>query len=205
MDFRATDFKSLMFNVYDLPEETNIIKRFPILNKIKIFKKDLGALIPINWVLTYIFITFDRRSPLHSITDLMERRHNGALLAHFTYQKDGKFNTEVEAMLYGKNPDVNKMIIRFCVLQGEDDYTAMIGYQEAIRRETQKLLDDKEVLSTVITNINKLRNEIETIRAKLLTTNEDALLKKDLYNFSEAEGLGLSPEAYAKMLIKVEK
>lgn len=197
-DYRDSDFANLFLKVYQVPFETDLFKRFPILNAYSVFKADIGNL-EREKVLRYIIYAFDKNSPLNTISDILERRVEAALLAGFKPKKN-KFEPEVEAMIKSVNNIINSMIIQYCIMQGEEDYTTLVSFQEALRSQLEILLNpgEDDDVSKIIKNVKELRTQINELRQNLLINNVDTFLTMSLNDFSEAEKLELSPEYFAE-------
>ena len=201
-DYSAKDFKALFFNVYDMHVKDKLFEKFPILQSYPAFRAELPNTLSRTKVFRYIGFAFDRNTPLKNLNDVMKIRNYAAQLAGFKVYSNGKFDHQVENMLYSKNEKVNAMIIQFCIITEGDDYATLLSFTEALRKENLKLLNSEEssTTSNAIKNINALRKEVNALRKTLIRADKDTLLEKSLYNFAEAEDLGLSPEAYAEKL-----
>lgn len=95
---------------------------------------------------------------------------------------------------------VNHLIIQYCIMQGSEDWMSYMVYQEAFRKQNEKLLQgdtETEKTKDIIVNIDNLTDKIKEVRRRLLSENEDKFLTRSLYDFSEIEKLRLSPEDYA--------
>lgn len=202
-EFKAIDFKNLFFDSYNLGSKDDILVKFPILANYKVFRARLQAALPIVKVFKYISFVFDKNTPLMRLNDPMKIRYFACVLAEFDMTKDGKFDQLVEDMVYSRNEKINEMIISYCVITGGEDWATMTAFTEALRRENLKLLDDKTKDKDRIASLNMiktLRKEIGDLKKYWLQAENDTLLLKSLYIFTEADDLGLTCEAYAEKL-----
>ena len=203
-DFRDSDFSGMFLRMDHHEFGEDIMREFPILAGYKIFYHKLEKELPRENIIQYIGLSFDKGSPfLKKYNDVIERRFWAAIQAGFQLDNN-RFHPLVEDMLRGKNQDVNFMIIQYCLLQGDEDYVTFVAYNEALKSQLTKLINieaDKDAsdksVKDITDNVKKLRGEISELRRAMFFTEEDRLLNGDLYDFMEAKGLGISPEAYA--------
>jgi hypothetical protein len=198
-EFSDKEFRKLLLNVQAHNKDADIFRLFPILNKYPIFHSDCK--LNINYVIRYIVFAFDRNSPLNSIDEIAERRIKAASLAGFSVNDKGQFSPVTANMIKGKNQVVNLMIIQFCIMLGDDEWTALIAFQEAFKNQVEKLMsgDDTEKTKEVRANVSNLKEDIRTTKEKLLNKNMDSLLEADLYTYTESKKLMISPEEYASL------
>ena len=203
-DYSGKDFLNLTFDVYHLKAKDDIFQRFPILVPYQSFHAELPASIDRALAFKYIVLAFDRNTPLAHLNDPMKIRNYAAQIAGFKIYSTGKFDHQVEEMLYSKLEEINFMIIQYCVIAETDDFVTLLAFIEALRKENTLLMNtndnDTADRAKIIANINKLRNEIKALKKSLIKDERDTLLNKSLYIFAESENLGLSPESYAKKL-----
>jgi len=193
------DFKRLTLKIHGL--DIDVLSTYPILTEYGFNTfKDL----PINETTKYIVYAFDRNSPLHSIPDVIERRVQAAVLAGFQRTKSGNFDSIVESMIKSQNKQANNLILKYCIMQGSDDYSTLVTFEEALRNQNEKLLEgkvDTEKTKDIINNVDVLRQKIKDIKQSLMSHNFDNFLERSLYDFSESGRLNLSPEDYAKLMV----
>jgi hypothetical protein len=199
MDYKATDFVNMRFNPYPMPDKTDLLKEFKALGLYKTFRIELKGYDK-NKVIRYILYAFDPGSPVISISDVIQRRVDAALLAGFTLE-DSSFEQSTEMMIKSMVPEINHMIIQFCLLLNESDYAILTAYQDSLRKTLEKLMDQNEEtdLKTNIQSTNTLRTEIKNLYASILQDNHDHMLSRSLTQFAQAEMLELSPEYFAEI------
>ena len=199
-EYSPRDFDDLLVNVYAY-KGSGILAKFPLLSRYKVFKTEIPVELDIDMVLRYIVFCFDKNSPFQSVSNQIDRRVKAAMEAGFE-PKGRRFPDEVDKMIRCLIPNINHMIIQYCILQGEDDYTSYVAYQESLRRQLEELTDGGDDANTtkIIANTKALRAEVNALRTSILGTDTDAFLKRSLFEFTEAEKLELSPEFYAEKL-----
>ena len=107
-------------------------------------------------------------------------------------------------MIKSQNKEANNLILKYCIMQGSDDYSTLVTFEEALRNQNEKLLEgkvDTEKTKDIINNVDVLRQKIKDIKQSLMSNNLDNFLERSLYDFSESGRLNLSPEDYAKLMV----
>ena len=212
-DFRLTDYKDMVFPLHQFSKGDEILSSFPIFSMYRVFFAQLPEGLTMEKVLLYISYCFDKGSPfVKKYNDIVERRFWAAVQAGFKLnQRHRSFNQDVENMIRGKVRAVNNMIIQYVLLQGDEDYSIFVAYNEALKQQLTLLLNldtidienDKggtsvKDIKTITENVSGLRKEIAEIRMKMFFSVEDKLLNQSLYDFMEAGNLRISPESYAE-------
>lgn len=209
--FKRKDFERLYIPIHKIDKQDDPRRHFPVLQKYNEFKGRFGDHIPPEMIIPYVIFVFDKNSPfVKTYTDIIQRRVYAALYSGYEYISSGSFGEKVEDFIRGRDAKVNRMIVRYCTLQSDEDWTALVSYQQAFVAETEKLINinkrvagekkaSQTALKTTIDNVEKLRGHIETLKKKILTTDEDRLLTETLYEFGQANELGITPEHYAKL------
>lgn len=210
--FKTKDFNDLLFPVHTLKSGMDIFSVFPTLKEYTEFTIPLSATIPFLKVFKYIVFTYDEKSPFfRQIEDLVERKKAAILEAGFKVNKDGAFSDSVKSILNCEDGRVNKMIIRYCRLQGKD-FTNLIASQEAfyqINAELMKGIGQDEDALTVVTKkatLDKLADEFNerlNEKARNFLSQEVAQgLHNDLWTLAEDESakITITPEDYSNEL-----
>jgi hypothetical protein len=199
MDYRASEFTHMRFNPQPLPSKANLLSEFPVFDMYKVFKVKVEGL-STDMILRYIMYAFDPQSPMASINDSLQRRVEAAMMAGFEATING-FSPIVEKMIKSLVPEVNHMVIQFCLLINESDYAILVTYQDALRKQLQKMMDSTEDTDhrVLIQNTNTLRAEITKIQESILNNNIDYFLSRSLTQFADSEQLELSPEYFATL------
>lgn len=213
MEYSNNDFEGLFLNVWGV--RGDLFKAFPILTKYKEFQKSLKKFnLPTDKVIRYIVYAFDKNSPLSGILDIMERRYEALELAKFPKDKNGNYSKKIELMVHSGIPDINRMVIRYCLFTGDTEYAVLTTYEDALIKELNNLMivdkpmgktienetDPTDKKSVIISNIAKLKKLIKELKDEIFSNNVDAFLLRSLTEFTEAERLELSPEYFAKQL-----
>jgi len=204
MEYQDSDFKDMFLNVWKA--EGNLFKAFPILTKYSEFKCNVEKYnLTKSKVIKYIAYAFDKNSPLMNVLDIMERRYYALELAKFKKNKEGNYSKRVEQMVHSGIPDINRMVIRYCLFTGDTEYAVLVTYEDSLVKELDNLMnfDDNEPTdkkSVVISNIANLKKHIKELKEEIFSNNIDAFLLRSLTEFTEADRLELSPEYFANYL-----
>lgn len=192
------DFEKMMFPVYTTNLSGDVLKIFPILKLYPAFTSRIS--LPFANVFMYICYCYDMHSPLMTVDDIMQRRHEAAVLAGFRYnEKTDKFPEQTEEFLLSRNEKVNFMILQFLILQFNDDWMTYIGFQNSLHQLNYKIMTGT-YNATDITAVKTLRAEIKNLKQDMMMDKFDPLLRKSLYIFGEAAKIKVSPEHYARTL-----
>jgi len=186
-----------------------IFDAFPKLLDYQEFGVQLPGELSINKVFKYIVYAYDQKSPfVTQIDDLVLRKKEAIQEAGFL-ANNNEFSEVVKKMLNCENEKVNKMIIRYCRLQGKD-FTNLVASQEAFYQINAQLLsniksdkDDavetakkKAALDKAADEFNERLDE----KARRFLAQETAQeLHNNLWSLAEDEALNIniSPEDYA--------
>lgn len=207
LEYPKEEMKKAILDLYELPEETDLLKTFPILKSIQGFDynfKDFKApdqvrnstIRYINYVYSAGLTIIKGRYP-----DYLKRKVECARLAGFHYdQHTGKFNPKIEEILSCKNKQTNQMIIGFLRYNYSDKYATMQITRDRYYRSLaadydQPMEDFGEEKKRIV-----LLQEIEKMEHEYLQGDKTTELTVALIQNIEAEALGLKPEDIASRL-----
>jgi len=208
--FKSQDFNNILYPVHTIKRGADIFSLFPSLLEYPEFTAKLPPTLPIDKVFKYIVYTYDQKSPFFlQIEDLKVRKIESVKEAGFEPSHKGGFSAYVKLMLNCENTLINKMIIRYCRLQGKE-FTNLVASQEAfyqinlqllsnIKSETDdaiKFSTDKAKLDEVATKHAERLNE----KARKFLSQETAQgIHDDLWSLAEdeAQNIKITPEDYA--------
>lgn len=193
-DYRESDYRGMLFNVNLLKPEEDPLEFWPELKKIDEFYEPVAPLYT-DMVLRYIFLTYDRNSPvvIKNKENIIKRKYEAARLAGFEL-KDGKFNSYVENMIKCKNREINTMIFAFVRLFGDNDYAYLTSLMDAL----YSIMPD--ISAGDIKDMQKvqlLKKEMDNVSDRILSRDSTNSLYLDLYKYIERQKLGLRPEDMA--------
>ncbi|HEO65811.1 MAG TPA: hypothetical protein ENI73_08065 [Spirochaetes bacterium] len=220
MDYIESDFENMYLNVRKVKIGEDLFEAFPILSRYKEFVGKTGNLKK-ELVIRYIAFAFDKRSPLNSIIDIMERRVEALKLAGFKTDAKGRYSKFIDMMVHSAVPNINQMVIRYCLFVGDTEYAILVTYEDSLIKELQRLMsfenpvrirkgandtesdeifynESNEKKGAIITNISNLKKLIGELKKEIFSNNIDKFLERSLMEFTEAEKFELSPEFYAK-------
>lgn len=205
MEYNRSEFKNLMFNVLVNDTGVSFLKKYPVLKQHKEFTVDIGDL-DFNSVFTYIACCYDKESPLIHAPNIKARKMEAARLAEFPTKK-GKIAEGYERVIRCKNPVVNRMIIRYCRMQNDVDFSTAMMYNEKLYDQLEKMLNnsDDEKTKDLIDNTQKLKQHIKDTARSFLNYDDAEDLELSLYEEMELELMELRPEDIARKTKEGEK
>ena len=199
--FKPVDYKEILYPVHTLKKGMGIFDAFPKLLDYQEFGVPLPGELSINKVFKYIVYAYDEKSPFFiQIGDLITRKKEAVQEAGFL-AKDNEFSAVVKKMLNCENEKVNKMIIRYCRLQGKD-FTNLVASQEAFYQINAQLLsniksdtDDAVAVAKKKAELDKAADEFNerlNYKARRFLTQEIAQgLHDSLWSLAEDEDLNI--------------
>lgn len=203
--YSAEDFQQMMFNVMAVDKDKNVYDAFPVLASYPEFLMLTGM--DHNKLLKYIFLLYDRKTPLKAIDDLLKRKLEAAQMAGFEVDKSGYFAENVDRMMKGFNSDANKMIIRVVRMQHDVTFATMVTGYESLYQKLELTLSaaaDAKKSEVEVENLKgklweqakKMRDDLNMMSADLLNDDNNPYLRKDLFCTidRESQELLLTPE-----------
>lgn len=163
-------------------------------------------------LLRYICLLYDRKTPLTKNDNPVSRKMEAAQLAGFKWDEQGALSQDVAEMMYGKNSDVNNMIIRFARLQHNTKFSALITGTEAYYNKLVNILNARGSSSKGTAEVEKIKGELwkqsremeedlSKISLELLNGDNSPYLKEHLFSIVDRESsqmLMLTPEKVAQ-------
>lgn len=204
-EYSISDFKNIMYPVFDVPEEKSILRSLPKHFKHPEWKADLKPLKFLtfkekNQVIRYIVCVYDQNSPFNAdeeYSDLIQRKFAAVLYAGFKLDEDDKFEHHVEQMIFNNLPPINKMIVRYCRQHLDPEYAFIKAIEDDYYRKLEAVHSSKTYDYNVVL---KMRNELKKATIAFLSEDNDKDLIKDLYRFVNEDNLKLRPEDIADSL-----
>jgi hypothetical protein len=209
-NFSNEEFSTMLFNVMNIPSGKTITEVYPELAKYPEFGNYTGM--EPETLLRYVFLMYDRHTPLKKVDDIISRKIQAAQIAGFEPNEKGYFDRLVDDMMRGFNADVNKMIIRALRLQHDITFSTMVTGNEALYQKQELILsaaDEGEKKSPV--EIEKIkgelwkqakamRDDLDKLALICLNNDNNPYLKKDLFCVidRESQQLNLTPERVAQ-------
>lgn len=181
-EFKTSDFRGMMFPVHEAhTKHLNPLAAFPELKKYPEFeklkqRKMFGHIEPMR-LFSYMVYVYDRKSPFVIEFDNIMERKKKALLYLGVGGNAKKFNDKVVDIMQCKHDDLNKMIIRFCRMQGSIEYSHLVANTEAYYHIMQEIVKEiRGVDAEDNAKIAKIKTEI-SIKAKEIVDTIDSLRK----------------------------
>lgn len=151
-------------------------------------------------VLRYIIIMYDLKSPYRQMyPDHMDRKREAALRAGFALGVHKTFSNWVEDMLVGQNEEVNVAIVKYLMLFGIPELTALEGCISQFVAESEKMMKRKGDMKTY--QLQKaLMHDMDRYENKIFGGQEALDMRKALYQNLEQRRRAVRPEDIAKRL-----
>jgi len=206
IEFRSEEFQDMLFDMYGSPRNKDLTKWFDNLGKYKEFQVAFRS-ISKNKLIRYIGYVYDRKSPVAGRVDnLIKRKIVSAQLAGFVPNEKGEFEKPVVEVMKGLNRKANKMILRYCRLQGRA-YSLIVAGTEAyydiieqIQTKTAdakgNIIDDGEQKSKLFDKADSMLKKIDKLLNEMLMADRHSQLEDDLFLSidQQEEVVKLSPE-----------
>lgn len=204
MSYDSKDFSKMKANAYSLDFERNIVVQNDWVAKIFhqfIGDAEIEALkgVTMNILVRVLLVTYDPNSPLVvRIQDVKQRKIEAFKLFNTKTYKDGRFSSDVDDIILGKNPKFNRMVLQFLKAIDSMSYTSMSYFTESYYDLLSQLQsqDAKERAQTMIL-IEKIEAQAKR-KAKEFFSGDDKLIdyvaSENIYEQTEA----LTPEFFAK-------
>lgn len=191
-------FKGLLFPVFDYPEGTKLLERFPQLAQWPEFKTPTRH--DINKVIRYIVAMYDKNGICVYESNGFKRKKLSAEIAGWKPDKDGDFRGPVKEMMEGMDVPVNLMIIRYCKLQRSTRYSTLVGMREVYYSILGKMLNHEDVNTKESQMFEDYEKKIDLRSMEFLNGDVSEEIREDLYQTIEYEKLELRPEDIAEKI-----
>jgi hypothetical protein len=201
MDFKATDFEKLTFNVFRLDTTTKpLFEYFPILETY--FKEFKLVELDISLVLKYVIFMYDSRTPLQFIDNVFKRKAEAMRLSGIPCSETGEFDEEYVNSFDGFNTDINKIIIKYCRIQRSHDFSELVFYDNMFYAEMRNVQSETDASkrAKILEIISKAKEQVNKLKELTLLGDNTPRLVNYLLSEVEDETLGLSPEEIAEKM-----
>ena len=197
IDFSSLDYSAMMVDPYNIPPKKDIREVYSDFYSAPEYWQDLHD-VDIKKVLRYVAFVYDKSCPLKKvITDFKKLKLQAAVLAGFIKQEDGRFLSNVEAVITCSNKETNKIILRYCLQHKNATYIKYIMYQQLYFTQMESLLsgdrsaklNDFDSLADALIPILKKRQEQRRESATALSWSvvpQHATSMRDAY-FADTE------------------
>ena len=154
-------------------------------------------------IFKWVVYVYDRQSPLvKEIPEPMVRKGEGAILAGFTTDEDGKFDEEVEEFMFGKDDEINGLIVAYISRFADPHYIMLVASWNLLLDGTRKLLSGKYDKG-MYTTTKDITKDIEDLTRTVFSSgdkDESIEMKKALYSRVENDRLKLNQENIVKYI-----
>lgn len=150
-------------------------------------------------ILRYIILVYDMRSPLHvTIKNHNERKVKAMLMSGLEADDLGKFNGEIEqALLYGKDSGVARMIVKYIYLFNSVDYSELMGMIEINSQILRKIHNDKTTKDT-LAQLQTTSKRIKELTVAVFGGAETKEIEEQLYEQLNMSRISFRPEMIAR-------
>lgn len=199
--FTDRDFKDLMVPIHKLPDQTDPLKYFDKLKRLKSFRKKIQSINKLK-IIKYIIYLYDQNSPFNKhIIEPTERMFAAAEYSGFKVDKDKDLSEELKEMFLGKNELVNKMIVDYLRIHKTSKWALVKANEKMFYDELSRILKGEKESSI---GINNLDRKLQTSIEELTNRNNNILLQEEVMDSIAQEALQLTPEIIANRLEKGE-
>jgi hypothetical protein len=198
------EYAKMRVNVMAIDAERNCLKENDWLAKVFhqfIDNSELNSLkgITVNLIVRSICLCYDPNSPLAvRIQDVKQRKIEAMKLLNVKTYKDGRFSSDVDDIILGKNVLFNRMVLRFLKSIDSLSYTSMSYYIENYYDLLSQLQEQeaKEKAQTMIL-IEKIEAQAKR-KAKEFFMGDEGLIDYVASENIYEETAALTPEYFAQ-------
>jgi len=187
-----------MYNPKILANDKSLVRKYPPLGKLPSWRMQLTS-IHKEKVFRYIIYMYDRNSPLRTkYSDLDRRRLEAAKEAGFRTEQ-GVFPEEVENMLMGKIPKINRMIVDFVRHHRSYKYSYLVANEESFYKIMQQVLNGE---TKQIADLDRIGKQLEETLSEMLNEDDNVAIMDAVVKYIEDERISeqLRPEAIARKM-----
>lgn len=198
LDYRREDMKGCILDIVEVPMETDLMRTFPILNKLSGFDyKFEGYPSPEkdrDRTIRFINYFYSKGTKLESdFPEPLRRKAACAKLAGFDYNSSsGDFHPKVSSMLRGDDTRVNRMIISFCAHHYSTEFTTLCATRDMYFRMLEDQTDPNKVKS-----IFTINEELRKLELSMINNDISPQVSVSLIQRMEEVKLELRPEDVA--------
>lgn len=194
MEFTPDDFKRMMFNVYEADMDKPLQSQFPELNLYEEFSKRLPPPLEKNKVIKWICYVYDKNSPYRvKYKDLTQRKVRAMIDAGHDLEGN-TFPPEVEDVILGKYPTVADMIVAYCKLHLDVEYSHLV----LLEAMYFKLMRDVFLGNQAkINDLQKIKEDYANAINTVISNDQSKGVLQSLYKSINNDKLKLSPEDIA--------
>lgn len=143
-------------------------------------------------IMRYIALVYDKESPLQKELSMLKKKIEA--LNALDIDPQSKFGM---SLIRNASSDINAMVVQYCRMQHQLDFTKLIMTEQALYFEYFNLQDEQDSLARqrIISNINKLDTSLRELSATIFGGIREPDLEKQMLDMIEGEiDLRLRPE-----------
>lgn len=159
-------------------------------------------------IIKYIVACYDKESP--AVNAYKKRwsvkKKESALMAGLPSDANGRFEDEVDELIFCQNEVINLIILRYCYLLHDRDWQTYVIYNEMYIHQSAELIkynfQQPGHAKTAKENLDTLNKDIEELEYRIFSGEETKKLKDMLYEQASNMLNELRPEKYVERLEK---
>ncbi len=204
MKYSPSDFKGMLIPFHEITGD--VLESCPQLKRFDEFKANVPDK---DKIIKYIGFVYDKGSPLPSFDDIVNRKIEAAILAGYEFNKDGSPPKGLDKVFRCEITEINRMIVRYCILQKSRKYLALVansevlheafgelmGYEKKTGNKKSGIADSDEKIN-LLKKINKLTDETDELQKQFLN-DESKGLNEVLFIIIENNKINLTPEDFS--------
>lgn len=200
LEFSKEDYKKCILDTFGMPIGVDVMEAYPLLSKLSGFEYDFKNYptpkMSKNKTIRYINYYYSKETPLNAIPDYKKRKAKAAIDAGFEYdERTGEFKPEIQAMLAGDDPMVNRMIVSFVAQNYSTSFSSLIALRDMYLRMLEDQTDPNKVAK-----VFEINEKMETLEHKLLNQDLSPKITAALIQRMEEIKLELRPEHIAQRI-----
>ena len=158
-------------------------------------------------VIRWVMAVYQPESPLvKDFSDYKVRRYQAGLVVGFPVGSDGLFEEGYMRIVSGLNSKVNRLVVDFCRMLRDDDYTELRIYQDKLYEMFRQLSGGSEVKDdkVLLSNIEEIKRRIGLLRKKFFVGDDEARLLGEFTAVMDNGYIDMSREAIVRRIERGE-
>jgi len=170
-------------------KDSEVIDSFASLHQVLadwIKKREDGLAIETLYIVRFVVACYDKESPVaHQHKSRWTQRKKNAADVAGLLNTEPKFKESVEAILYGKNDIINRIIIRYLSMLYDRDFMSYAIKSEILTKQSEQLInfdyDKPQDMSKAMDNVESLQKDLDRLEEKIFSGGDVVSLKNVLY------------------------
>jgi len=197
-EFEDKEFKSLMFDVYNLHPKASVLNKFPKLRAFPEFRKKINKL-DNNKIIKYIILMYDENTPLKKVEDVNKRKLIAGKMALFPETDEGMFTEPYVSAIEGKNNIFNLKMMRYLRFHKNHKYSFLVTLENSYYNNLSQAMGGN---NKAYDAAKKQKDDLKEAVDDLFNNDESEDIRNTLYDHIQMDELNLSPEEVSDYLEK---